>query len=241
MLCDDQDAVDQAAPPKRQRARPRYCRLPPDFPDWTLWRAVARRAKANLGEVLATVLRIECHAARNDGSIGDMRTPIFAAALDIGDDVMGRIKATLEDPEIAWIVGDAVSRFAERNRGDQTAVERKRRQRAKLRELTAGNEPPHRPTGRSRRHPTKKDAASAGEADQSEGPPAPPSADAACGEPVDVIAPKRVSLMDLTPAACRWPFGDPRAPDFGFCGAMTVEGSSYCDKHKAIAHTHDPR
>jgi len=43
----------------------------------------------------------------------------------------------------------------------------------------------------------------------------------------------KVSLLDLGPCDCRWPFGD-RAP-FLFCGDVTVDTSSYCLKHLHIA------
>jgi GcrA cell cycle regulator len=41
--------------------------------------------------------------------------------------------------------------------------------------------------------------------------------------------------MDLKTTSCRWPFGDPRLPGFGFCGAAAAPGSRYCAEHKAIA------
>lgn len=40
-----------------------------------------------------------------------------------------------------------------------------------------------------------------------------------------------VPFNKLTPNSCRWPFGDPRHPDFGFCGAAKRLGSSYCEHH----------
>lgn len=55
------------------------------------------------------------------------------------------------------------------------------------------------------------------------------SADSA---PDDISAPLMLSLMDLTNRTCRWPIGDPRASDFGFCGHETVSGSSYCSHHR---------
>ena len=43
-----------------------------------------------------------------------------------------------------------------------------------------------------------------------------------------------LGLLDLTPASCRWPFGDPRRDvDFSFCG-RDAEGP-YCDHHARIA------
>jgi len=35
---------------------------------------------------------------------------------------------------------------------------------------------------------------------------------------------------------CRWPIGDPRSPDFRFCGCETQEGLPYCTHHARIAY-----
>ncbi|MDD3029478.1 MAG: GcrA family cell cycle regulator [Alphaproteobacteria bacterium] len=35
---------------------------------------------------------------------------------------------------------------------------------------------------------------------------------------------------------CRWPIGDPRSPDFRFCGCETVEGLPYCADHARVAY-----
>src|SRR5262245_58744773 len=45
-----------------------------------------------------------------------------------------------------------------------------------------------------------------------------------------------VSLLELTEKTCRWPLGDPRIPDFGFCGATPVAGQPYCVHHLRLAH-----
>src|SRR5262245_30193269 len=42
---------------------------------------------------------------------------------------------------------------------------------------------------------------------------------------------KRVAMMDLKPRECRWPFGDPREENFGFCGCSAVAGLPYCPEH----------
>lgn len=44
-----------------------------------------------------------------------------------------------------------------------------------------------------------------------------------------------VSFDDLTPAHCKWPYGDPKEPTFGFCGQHRVTGSSYCAAHRALS------
>ena len=35
---------------------------------------------------------------------------------------------------------------------------------------------------------------------------------------------------------CRWPVGDPRSPDFRFCGCMANEGLPYCVDHARVAY-----
>lgn len=35
---------------------------------------------------------------------------------------------------------------------------------------------------------------------------------------------------------CRWPIGDPRSPDFRFCGCEIQEGLPYCTHHARIAY-----
>lgn len=41
------------------------------------------------------------------------------------------------------------------------------------------------------------------------------------------------SVLDLEDSHCRWPVGDPLA---GFCGAVSVNGGSYCAGHSARAY-----
>lgn len=43
-------------------------------------------------------------------------------------------------------------------------------------------------------------------------------------------------LMDLKPRMCRWPMGDPREENFGFCGCETVSGLPYCSEHSKVAY-----
>jgi GcrA cell cycle regulator len=45
-----------------------------------------------------------------------------------------------------------------------------------------------------------------------------------------------LSVASLTPCTCRWPHGDPKDDDFGFCGQPVAPGSSYCRHHAARAH-----
>lgn len=46
-----------------------------------------------------------------------------------------------------------------------------------------------------------------------------------------------VALMDLKLTSCRWPIGDPKDPDFHFCGEQSVTGKPYCQEHCKIAYT----
>ena len=54
--------------------------------------------------------------------------------------------------------------------------------------------------------------------------------------------PKRRKLSPLTFAnwdrnKCSWPIGDPRSPDFKFCGEPIEEGKPYCTSHCKMAYT----
>lgn len=44
-----------------------------------------------------------------------------------------------------------------------------------------------------------------------------------------------VSILELTERVCRWPVGDPKDPNFGYCGNVAYEGHPYCAEHVAIA------
>lgn len=43
-----------------------------------------------------------------------------------------------------------------------------------------------------------------------------------------------VSLADIGPSQCRYPYGDPKRAGFGFCGCESVPGLSYCERHVSI-------
>lgn len=43
-------------------------------------------------------------------------------------------------------------------------------------------------------------------------------------------------LIDLTERMCKWPIGDPREPDFTFCGRGIRVGTPYCPDHAAMAY-----
>jgi hypothetical protein len=42
---------------------------------------------------------------------------------------------------------------------------------------------------------------------------------------------ERKSLQALESHDCRWPIGDPRLPDFHFCGKRQAAGRPYCQQH----------
>lgn len=50
-------------------------------------------------------------------------------------------------------------------------------------------------------------------------------------ERFDVPPERRVKLIDLESHHCRWPLGDPKDADFGFCGARKHPASMYCEPH----------
>ncbi len=53
------------------------------------------------------------------------------------------------------------------------------------------------------------------------------------GEP----APNPVySLFDLERAHCRYPYGEPGAADFHYCGGKSIKGRSYCGPHHQLAY-----
>ena len=55
--------------------------------------------------------------------------------------------------------------------------------------------------------------------------------------PPDVSDVARVSLADLERHHCRFPVGDPKLSDFGFCGCRPFPGSVYCEAHARRAYT----
>jgi len=44
-----------------------------------------------------------------------------------------------------------------------------------------------------------------------------------------------MTMEELKPGMCRWPFGNPEDKDFHFCGDKTDASSPYCDEHMAKA------
>lgn len=59
-------------------------------------------------------------------------------------------------------------------------------------------------------------------------------------EPIAIPISRRVSIFELTFNSCRWPLGDPRHADFGFCGADGADMTSkprrpYCSWHMTVS------
>jgi GcrA cell cycle regulator len=54
----------------------------------------------------------------------------------------------------------------------------------------------------------------------------------------EVVVPmsRRVQIMELREAMCKWPIGDPTHADFVFCGADCDFGTPYCTHHSSIAY-----
>ncbi len=53
--------------------------------------------------------------------------------------------------------------------------------------------------------------------------------------PLEKAPDLRPGIGELTSAACSWPIGDPRQPDFQFCGRNRADHKPYCPHHQALA------
>jgi hypothetical protein len=50
-------------------------------------------------------------------------------------------------------------------------------------------------------------------------------------------AKKRLTTtMTLTSDTCKWPFGDPAASDFHYCGQLPQNGRPYCETHNSLSY-----
>jgi len=47
---------------------------------------------------------------------------------------------------------------------------------------------------------------------------------------------ERIPLTDLKAGECRWPMGDPRESNFGFCGCKALPSLPYCLEHSQVAY-----
>lgn len=59
-------------------------------------------------------------------------------------------------------------------------------------------------------------------------------------ETPDSVEPLRLRLDQLAAFTCRWPLGDPKEEDFGFCGLHSDLGRPYCNFHSRIAYRPKP-
>lgn len=64
--------------------------------------------------------------------------------------------------------------------------------------------------------------------------PAPPADPVVIHEDVYVGPEMRKGLLDLEPGDCRWGHGDPKQSGFHFCGAKTLPGQPWCERHARI-------
>ncbi len=60
-------------------------------------------------------------------------------------------------------------------------------------------------------------------------------------EDVVVPIPKRLPLTELNEHTCKWPYGDPLAGEFYFCGHNSDEKSPYCKYHGKLAFQQNDR
>jgi hypothetical protein len=122
---------DFAAKPTLRRYS--WSRLHTDLLDDFRWSLVAKRANAPLPLVEAVVVRLENHANRSlpRGHVGDFSAEGLAARWNVEADVIGRIYAELERPDIGWIDQDQIVTFWDRNpdKVDDTAADRQQRAR----------------------------------------------------------------------------------------------------------------
>lgn len=56
------------------------------------------------------------------------------------------------------------------------------------------------------------------------------------GNEAPVESPHKCSLLELSPAQCRWPISEPGSADFAFCANPSVDGFSYCAGHARLAY-----
>jgi GcrA cell cycle regulator len=54
--------------------------------------------------------------------------------------------------------------------------------------------------------------------------------------PVEIDDGPGATILTLTDRICKWPIGDPRQPDFHFCGRASAEGLPYCADHARRAY-----
>lgn len=58
------------------------------------------------------------------------------------------------------------------------------------------------------------------------------AADPSTGLRIADVVPHHLSLLDLEPGQCRWPYGD---SNYTFCGCEQFDGTSYCGAHLLLS------
>lgn len=128
----------------------------------------------------------------------------------------------------SWNEGDSASEIAVKLRGvTRNAVIGK----AHRLGLT-GKDKPHEERRRCRKGPPKPPPGPRGRPRKSVAAPKPAPKLVVVG-PYPPVS-RHLSIFDLTSTTCRWPIGDPRHSDFGFCGCET-RGHTYCPFHRRLA------
>lgn len=117
-----------------------WSRLHSDLLDDIRWPLVARRAQAPLPIVEALVVRLELHANKSQprGYIGDFNAEAMAVRWGADIDMVLRVYAELERPDVGWIDQEQIVTFWARNPDsdqDPTAAERQSRKRERDRAL----------------------------------------------------------------------------------------------------------
>jgi GcrA cell cycle regulator len=67
-------------------------------------------------------------------------------------------------------------------------------------------------------------------------PPIPAPAPAAAMPPPPPMQRQAAPPVSGGSKSCMWPLGDPKQPDFHFCGAVAEPGRPYCSQHCAAAY-----
>lgn len=62
-----------------------------------------------------------------------------------------------------------------------------------------------------------------------------PMAAETMARPLMVHDGKVISILELTEKTCRWPIGDPKDPNFGYCGLTVHPNFPYCPGHVVMA------
>lgn len=129
--------IGEAAAKAAKHRKFHWCRRQNGFSDMPIWRVVALQLSLPLYQVLAFVNRLEelANAAEQRGHVGSFNPAEFGAALGMSTDDAARIFAALEDQAIGWVAFEFVATFYDRNpdKDDDSAAERKRRQRSRQR------------------------------------------------------------------------------------------------------------